>query len=665
MEEQIPRFAIQTDNLTKWFLQDRHLGGFALPFSTQDGTLAVDQVSMEVKRGEIFGLVGPNGAGKTTLVKILCTLILPTSGAAQVNGYDLSDEGGVKASIGLVTGNERSFYWRLSCRENLRFYAGLHNLSSSQTERKIDELSGLLDLGPFLDKGFDICSTGMKHRLALARGLLNDPTLLFLDEPTKSLDPLAAVRFREAVYTLAHREERTIFLVTHDLHEATELCDRVGVMVRGRLQVVDTPQNLRRLINPQERCRFDIRGFTDQMAGEILGREGVLGLAERGTTGGITFVELHLQDRRRCLSTVVRTIEESGGVIEGLEFEQVSWEEVFQNLTAKEEVRASSQGAAPLFAGERATSMGRLPPHTAGDGEPSLAVASLVHARSEKERISNRGLVGIRRLLYKPLLFLRRDFMTESSYRFAFVLQLLGILFSVASFYFVAQLFGAGAAPYLSAYGGDYFSFVLIGIAFVGYQGVALHTFSRVIRSGQTTGTLEAMLTTPTRLSTILVSSGLWNFAFTSLRVIVYLIVGMAVFGVAFRQANVLAALVILMLTILALSGIGILSACFIMIFKRGDPVNFLFGSLSTLLAGVYYPVEVLPSWLQTVAYLFPLTYSLQAVRRALLMGDSLVALVREVVVLTLFSAVLLPLSLLAFRYAVRQAKRDGSLAQF
>ena len=281
MEEQIRRYAIQTGNLTRWFPEPRRLDGFALPFSTQEGTLAVDQVSIEVKRGEIFDLVDPNGAGKTTLVKMLCTPILPTSGAAQVNGYDLSDEGRIKVSIGLVYRQRAQFLLGLSCRENLRFYAGLHNLSSSQTERKIDELSRLFDLGHFLDKGFATCSTGMKHRLALARGLLNDPTLLFLDESTRNLDALATARFREAVYALAHREGRTIFLVTHDLDEATELSDRVGVMLKGRLQVADTPQNLRQLINPQERCHFHIRAFTDQMAAQILRQEGVLGLGEK------------------------------------------------------------------------------------------------------------------------------------------------------------------------------------------------------------------------------------------------------------------------------------------------------------------------------------------------------------------------------------------------
>jgi ABC-2 type transport system permease protein len=271
------------------------------------------------------------------------------------------------------------------------------------------------------------------------------------------------------------------------------------------------------------------------------------------------------------------------------------------------------------------------------------------------------GKSAIIEVLHKMPHFLRRDFQMQISYRLSFVMQIVGILISVASFYFMAQLFGAQANPYLSGYGGDYFAFVLIGIAFTGYQGVTLYTFSGVIQSAQATGTLEAMLITPTRLPAVLFGSSTWNFLFTSLRVIVYLLMGVLIFGVDLRSANLSAALIILLLTILCLSSIGILSACFIIVFKQGNPMNFLIGGVSSLLSGVYYPVTVLPAWLQVVAKVYPLTYTLDAMRRALLTGASMAALLPEIGVLAAFSAVLLPLSLFAFR----QAKRDGSLTQF
>jgi len=547
--------AIETHNLTKRYPRPGRLAGLALPFAAEGGTLAVDDLSIEIEQGEIFGLVGPNGAGKTTLVKLLTTLILPTAGTARVNGHDLSDENGIRRSVGLVTENESSFYPRLSGRQNLRFYAGLYGLSASEARRAIARLSSLLGLDEFLDRRFDTCSTGMRHRLALARGLVHDPPVLFLDEPTRSLDPLAAASFRETVYQLAHREGRTVFLVTHNLDEAAELCHRVGLMLDGRVQAIDAPEAIRHLL---------------QQVGARHRRD--------------------LTPRRAA---------------------------------PQREARVSMEGES-----------GAMP-------RPYLQ--------------------GLR----KALLFFYRDFRTQASYRFSFVLHIVAILFSVASFYFVGQLFGGSAAPYLSDYGGNYFPFALVGIAFAGFQSVALRAFSRTIRSAQTTGTLEAVLVTPTRLSTILFASCLWNFAFTSLTVVVYLLVGATLFGASLGRANLLAGIVVLGLTILALSSIGILSACFVMVFKRGAPIEFLIGGLSTLLGGVYYPVEVLPHWLQKAARLFPLTYSLDAARRALLVGEPLTALAPQVLALVAFAALLLPLSLLAFRCAVRQAKRDGSLTQF
>jgi ABC-2 type transport system permease protein len=261
--------------------------------------------------------------------------------------------------------------------------------------------------------------------------------------------------------------------------------------------------------------------------------------------------------------------------------------------------------------------------------------------------------------------FVGRDFKLQTSYRLAFFFQVFGILFSVASFYFVALLFGDAAVPHLQLYGGDYFAFVLVGIAFMRYQGVAMGTFSATIRTGQMMGTLEAMLVTPTRLSTILLASSLWSFAFTSLQVLFYLLLGVVVFGVDLGHANVAAAAVVQILTILVFSGIGILSASFTMVFKQGDPINFLFGSVSTLLGGVLYPITVLPAWLQPASYLLPLTYSLSAMRRAILLGDPLAALMPDLLPLVLFAAVLLPLSFVAFGYAVRRAKIEGSLTQY
>lgn len=644
------RDAIETRQLTKRFPKHPGLGSLMPGFRDGQGTLAVDGVTLQVPHGTVFGLVGPNGAGKTTLVKMLSTLILPSSGSGRVNGYPLSEEDRIKGSIGLVTGNERSFYPRLSCRDNLRFFAGLHNISAADTERRIAELSQILGLEEILEKRFDLCSTGMKHRLSLARSLLNRPRLLFLDEPTRSLDPLAAAQFRQAIHALTHREGCTVFLVTHDLDEAVELCTRVGVMVNGRVRITETPERLREQFQDRQRCRLQLRGCPAGMADQLRALDPIIDVWEDASVAPLAALSLALRDRKRALPLVIRTVTEAGGDVAAVEFETVSWEEAVDGLPDSDRHAAAARLRDLPSAAEAADDEDERPaparPGMGGSDQASLG----------------RDAVGAG---YKALLFLRRDVKTEFSYRFSFLLQLLGILFSSASFYFVAQLLGEAALPQLAAYDGDYFSFVLIGIAFLGYQGVALYTFSGVIRSAQTAGTLEAVLVTPTRLPTILVSSSLWSFAMASIRVLVYLLAGVVIFGVDLGQANVLAGLVVLALTVLTLSGIGIISASFIVVFKRGSPVNFVIGSLSSLLSGVYYPVGVLPEWLQALARLFPLTYSLEAMRRALLGGATLTDLAPEIGALMAFSLLLLPLSLLTFRHAVRQAKRDGSLAQF
>jgi ABC-2 type transport system permease protein len=261
--------------------------------------------------------------------------------------------------------------------------------------------------------------------------------------------------------------------------------------------------------------------------------------------------------------------------------------------------------------------------------------------------------------------FIKRDFRINASYRLAFLLRFLGLFFSVALYYFIAKLIGGAALPELESYGGDYFAFLLIGIALSGYLGTSLGGFSRVIRNEQVTGTLEMMLLTPTRLSTVIIASSLWDFLLTSLNVFLYLVLGVLLFAVDLGAGNWPAALLILALTILCFSSLGVIAAAFIMVLKRGDPVTWFFGMLSSLLGGVYYPITIMPQWLQYLSYLLPITYSLRAMRHALLMGYSLVELLPDIAVLSLFCVVLLPLSLICFRYAVHRAKIEGSLTHY
>lgn len=232
--------AIKTENLTKRFSPPLSLGRFFPGRRADSATVAVDRVNLEIEKGKIFALLGANGAGKTTLVRILSTLVLPTSGSANVNGYDvLTEAERAKASIGLVTGEGRGFFVRLICRENLRFFGALHGLRRAMVEERISELTPVLGLDEFLERRYDRCSTGMKQRLAIARSLLHEPEVIFMDEPTRGLDPSASRNLRACILYLAREKMQTVFLITHQLDEARELGDQVGVMHQGRLRVFD------------------------------------------------------------------------------------------------------------------------------------------------------------------------------------------------------------------------------------------------------------------------------------------------------------------------------------------------------------------------------------------------------------------------------------------
>lgn len=262
------------------------------------------------------------------------------------------------------------------------------------------------------------------------------------------------------------------------------------------------------------------------------------------------------------------------------------------------------------------------------------------------------------------LAFLARDFRTEVSYRFSFLLNLSSILFTAVTYYFVAQLLGDSVRPLLEPYGGDYFAFALIGVALASYFTLGLSGFARNLRLAQTTGTLEAMLMTPAPLSSVILGSAAWNYVFTTFRVIAYLVLGVAM-GMQLGNANYLGAVVILVLAVTTFASLGIIAASVIMITKRGDPITGLFSGFATLVGGVFYPVEVMPQWLQSIANLIPITYALRAMRLALLEGASWRTLTPDLLALTLFILVLFPLSLLSFRFAVERARKEGSLAHY
>jgi ABC-2 type transport system permease protein len=277
--------------------------------------------------------------------------------------------------------------------------------------------------------------------------------------------------------------------------------------------------------------------------------------------------------------------------------------------------------------------------------------------RNQQLTLANRGKMRLLRA------FFVRDFYTETSYRVAFLVGIIGVLFRVFVFYFLSRLIGDSATPLLSEYNGDYFSFVIIGVAFGSYFGVGLTGFTRALRLAQTTGTLEAMLMTPVPLPWIIVGSSVWSYVYTTFRFLLVLFVGAMLLGLDLGRANYAAAFLSLVLAIISFASIGIVAASIIMIIKRGEPITSLFSNLASLIGGVFYPVEILPNWLQTIAGLLPITYALRAMRMALLTNATWSDLAPDLLALVMFCLILLPLSLLAFGLAVERARADGSLA--
>jgi ABC-2 type transport system permease protein len=267
-------------------------------------------------------------------------------------------------------------------------------------------------------------------------------------------------------------------------------------------------------------------------------------------------------------------------------------------------------------------------------------------------------------LLNKIWAFLKRDFENTTSYKLSFVLGILNIFLSILMFYFISRLIGSSAAQHLDVYGGDYFAFYLVGAAFSAYFWTWFSTFAGTIMAGQASGTLEIMLATPTKLPTILLASSAFKFIYTTINVILYIVAGILL-GVNFGSANLGAASVIFILTILTFSSLGLISAALILIFKRDDPVAWFLGQIGTLLGGSLFPITILPLWLQKVSAINPITYALRSMRLALLQGHTISMLSNDILALIIFSAVLFPLGMLFFNFCIKKAKKDGSLLKY
>ncbi len=280
---------------------------------------AVRDVSFDVERGELFGLFGSNGAGKSTLVRMLATLLTPTHGRATVNGFDIvRDELKVRSAIGLVASDERSFYGRLTCRQNLAFYAALQNVPRSKIAAAIERVLDLFNLTAKADVPFQSLSTGQKQRLNMARALVHDPPIVFLDEPTKSMDVQTADFVKALIkQELVGRQHKTIVFISHELYEMDNFCDRVAILADGQLKAIGTPQELSVHVPRRAIYRIEVQGDADRIAQQWRALSSIDAVTE--ISRGITFtafdVTLNAETSGVWLQ-VLQIVGECGGRVE-------------------------------------------------------------------------------------------------------------------------------------------------------------------------------------------------------------------------------------------------------------------------------------------------------------------------------------------------------------
>ncbi len=318
------RYAIETIDLVRIFKTDGR------------EIRALDKVNLKVDYGVIHGLLGPNGAGKTTLIKILSTLLLPTSGEAYVYGYNVVKEAQkVRQVINLVSGGERPGYGILTTYENLKYYGMLYGLGGRKLEERIKELSKLIGLEDFLHKKLNVLSTGMAQKYSLARGLINNPKILFLDEPTLGLDVENARMIRRLIRRFIDEGLiETIMLTSHYMREVEELCDKISIIDRGRIIAEGTVEELKRRVTGDVIYEVYVRGGDGLPIDEIRGLDTVSGVKARyNVAAGETRLRIVLKDED--IARIIKLLESRGFKVGRVYRDEASLEDVFLKLVGR------------------------------------------------------------------------------------------------------------------------------------------------------------------------------------------------------------------------------------------------------------------------------------------------------------------------------------------
>lgn len=323
-------FVIRTLQLSKTYFTRRRQGIFK---STQAEVEALKQINLEVKPGEIFGLLGPNGAGKTTLIKILTTLLLPTSGEAWVNGYHVERQPNqVRQSVGCMLMGDRGLYWKLTGRENLEYFGALYHLSPSRRKQRAQEIISLLRLEEIADRTVETYSSGQKMYLAFGKALINDAPLLVLDEPTNTLDVPSASELRAIVRQL-NQQGKTVVYTTHIMAEAETLCDRVAIIDRGELLALGTVPELKASLRRDQVTHFT--GVIPSPAENAIRALPEVVQVSRSIEDGATTLTVVSREKRLSLGRLLDILSENGAVLLKITSQEPTLEDVFIARTGR------------------------------------------------------------------------------------------------------------------------------------------------------------------------------------------------------------------------------------------------------------------------------------------------------------------------------------------
>jgi ABC-2 type transport system ATP-binding protein len=332
-----PNKMIEVKDLSKHYTSKKRLGLFK---SEKKLVKALKGVSFDVDQGEIFGLLGPNGAGKTTLIKILTTLLLPTSGTAKVNGYPLEQDKEIKASIGAMLMGERGLYWKLTGQENLEYFGALYHVPKSERKERISSLIDLLELEKIADRTVETYSSGQKMKMVFARALINNAPILMLDEPTNTLDVKEARRLRKIVKEQNEDYQKTIIYCTHLMHEAEELCHRVGIIDHGQIIALDDPQDLTNSL--QQNDILSVEGvFPDIVQTKLTALPGIISAnmlvkkTNNGSSKEVPYLNITCENSHQILPDIITTLTTNGAIIRNIDKKESTLEDVFVNITGR------------------------------------------------------------------------------------------------------------------------------------------------------------------------------------------------------------------------------------------------------------------------------------------------------------------------------------------